>query len=314
MAKQYLWSTGETTPSIYVNPSEPTLYTLTITDENGNSATNKILVTPIVKPKYEPVAKIEADKTTCVCGEKVTLSACNSYCQGSQIIAYEWNTGDTLDTIEVEPAVTTVYSLRVTAANGLSSTASVLIKVETGEIELMKYLPDYWHENAEMIQIQKKSLNYLVYDVNENSEIITTEAFVNTANDARLKEWEKDLAIAKAETIDERRANVLEFFKRKGKLTESVIKEVVSFYYEVKYTGVEIKDSTIKVTVYPVDESVTNFNKVLSILNSKKPAHLGLTVSRWYCSWNDIKENFKTWEEVKNYGSWDEIKNYLPEV
>lgn len=302
----YLWNTGETSKSITVN--ETGNYTCTITDSLGQTASASYYIVV----EYDPVALISADKKTCLCGEKITLSGCNSYCQGSEITSYLWSTGDTTDTIEVKPEDTTIYTLTVTALNGRSSVASVKIDVVTGEIELMKYLPQYWHENAEMQQIQKKTLNYLLFNLQYSSNIITTEAFIGTANNERLSEWERDLGIIPAETIEERRENILAFFKRKGKLNEQIIKEMVDYRYTGATCDVSIENSAIKIIIYPAHEEDVNFDKIYNDLYWKKPAHLGFGYSRYYCTWGDIKDNFNTWNDVKNKGSWNSIKLYLP--
>ncbi|MBU3713940.1 MAG: T9SS type A sorting domain-containing protein, partial [Ferruginibacter sp.] len=56
----YLWSTGATTPSITVTPTQTTTYYLTVTDANGNSCKDsvKVTVTPKVTPTFTQIAAV----------------------------------------------------------------------------------------------------------------------------------------------------------------------------------------------------------------------------------------------------------------
>jgi len=99
----FLWSTGETTESITVSPDEDTLYSVTVTNCNGCSGTDEVMV--LVKS-----AAVDAGDDQNVClGETITLSATG---EGT----FLWSTGETTETITVTPAETTTYT--VTATNG----------------------------------------------------------------------------------------------------------------------------------------------------------------------------------------------------
>lgn len=182
-------------------------------------------------------------------------------------------------------------------------------------IDLMKYLPQYYQENAEMIEIQRKSLGAEAYALSVDIPFIFIQGFISTADASRLAEWEHDLGIVAANTIEQRRENILAFFRRKGKLDEQTIKNIVALYYDNSECTVVIEESTIKITVYPSHEEYVTFDKIMADLNVKKPAHLGCIVAgRYYCTWGDIKNDFNSWEEVKNKGSWKSVKLHLPYV
>ena len=61
----YLWSTGSTTATINVTPTQTTTYTCTVTDANGNACTDSVTVF---------VPQIEATDLTICAGESTTLS------------------------------------------------------------------------------------------------------------------------------------------------------------------------------------------------------------------------------------------------
>ena len=100
----YVWSTGETSQSITVNPSTTTNYTVTVSNGQA-SASDSVQVT--VNPL--PVANA---------GNDITISEGNS----TTLIAsggstYLWNTGETTSSISVSPSQTTTYTVQVTDNN-----------------------------------------------------------------------------------------------------------------------------------------------------------------------------------------------------
>ena len=100
----YSWSTGETTQTIAVTPTETTAYDVTVTlgDCEGSGE-----ITITVSDNPTPV--ITADPGESVCeGATVTLDA------GPGYNSYSWSTGETTQTIAVTPTETTAYDVTVT--------------------------------------------------------------------------------------------------------------------------------------------------------------------------------------------------------
>jgi hypothetical protein len=112
----YVWSTGETSQSITVNPGSTTTYTVTVSEGN---ATDSDSVVVIVNPI--PTANAGVDVTINE-GESTTLTASG----GS---SYEWSTGETTQSIIVSPAQTTTYSVIVFNNNCESDPDDILVTV-----------------------------------------------------------------------------------------------------------------------------------------------------------------------------------------
>ena len=98
----YSWNTGATTKSITVNPTETTVYTVTVSER---SVSDSDTVTVAVSS----VTANAGNDTTIYEGESVTLTASGG---GS----YIWNTGATTQSITIAPTTTTIYT--VTAKKG----------------------------------------------------------------------------------------------------------------------------------------------------------------------------------------------------
>ncbi|NRD23524.1 Ig-like domain-containing protein [Winogradskyella litoriviva] len=112
----YLWNTGETTETITVTPLTSETYNVTVSDDDGNFDSDSVNVS--VYPV--PIAFAGEDQNICE-GESVVLIATGG-------TTYLWSTGETSDTIEVNPVVDTIYTVEV-SSNNCSSIDEVTIFV-----------------------------------------------------------------------------------------------------------------------------------------------------------------------------------------
>ncbi|WP_369994785.1 Ig-like domain-containing protein [Winogradskyella sp.] len=112
----YLWSTGETTASIEVNPTLDTTYTVEVTDNNCTSSDD---VTVIVNDAPDITV---SDDIVIVEGESTTLAV-----NGGD--NYTWSTGETTPFINVTPTVTTTYTVTSLGSNGCSTIEEVTVTV-----------------------------------------------------------------------------------------------------------------------------------------------------------------------------------------
>ncbi|RCT54254.1 T9SS type A sorting domain-containing protein [Winogradskyella sp. KYW1333] len=97
----YLWSTGETTQSIIVNPVSTTTYSVTISSGIQEDSDD---VTVFVDPNPNVVI-VNGDSVDILNGDFITLSATGAN-------YYEWNNGATQPNIAVSPNATTTYEVR----------------------------------------------------------------------------------------------------------------------------------------------------------------------------------------------------------
>ncbi|WP_040757666.1 T9SS type A sorting domain-containing protein, partial [Winogradskyella psychrotolerans] len=97
----YLWSTGETSQSIVVNPLSTSTYSVTVTQGDQSDTDDvKVYVDP------SPVVTIaNGESVEILNGDFVTLSA-------SGANTYRWNNGASQPNIAVSPSTTTTYEIR----------------------------------------------------------------------------------------------------------------------------------------------------------------------------------------------------------
>ncbi|MEZ4840453.1 MAG: T9SS type A sorting domain-containing protein [Flavobacteriaceae bacterium] len=116
----FLWSTGETTQSIEVEPTETTTYTVTMTDGSGTESSDDV----VVSVADAPTVNLGEDLTICE-GETITLTA-----EGSG--DFLWSTGETTSSIEVTPTESTTYSVEASNSCGAVVTDEINITVNPG--------------------------------------------------------------------------------------------------------------------------------------------------------------------------------------
>ena len=97
----YEWSTGDTTQTIFVSPTEITDYWVIVYDDCNNFDTDTV--------------KVYVDSPQAYAGEDVTICIGDStILTGGGGLYYEWNTGQTTQSITVNPLVDTEYWVYVT--------------------------------------------------------------------------------------------------------------------------------------------------------------------------------------------------------
>ena len=119
MPYSYLWNNGQTTQSI-TNLAAGT-YTVTVTDDNG--CTDEASITIVESPDLD----LTINGTEIVCGDGNTGSAAVSATGGVPPYTYEWNNGETAESIDDLPEG--IYIVTVTDANGCTAVEQVTIDV-----------------------------------------------------------------------------------------------------------------------------------------------------------------------------------------
>ncbi|MBU0626410.1 gliding motility-associated C-terminal domain-containing protein [Patescibacteria group bacterium] len=119
----YLWSTGDVTPSI--NNLVAGIYSVTVTDANGCTATNSITINEPISPIQATLVQTDV---SCFGGNDGTVMVTNAS-GGTGSLAYLWSTGAI--TSEISNLIAGIYSVTVTDANACTFVGSVTINEPT---------------------------------------------------------------------------------------------------------------------------------------------------------------------------------------
>lgn len=111
----YEWSNGEITENILV--VEGGEYTVTVTDVNGCTSSS---TTEVIENNNPPEISLENEEI-CI-GENINITAAGGE-------TFDWSTGESGATINVEPITTTDYIVTVTDINGCTNTATSTVTV-----------------------------------------------------------------------------------------------------------------------------------------------------------------------------------------
>jgi len=160
----YLWSTGETTAIIEVNPTETTTYSVTVSNDNGQEDTATVTVTVNEMPELSisnDVTIIEGESTM------ITISGASSYL---------WNTGGTVESFEASPTETTTYSVVGTNGN-CSAEAEVTVTVYKANAGLDERVCE--NDNYEVVLTANQGDSYL-WSTGETTQSITVSPLSTT--------------------------------------------------------------------------------------------------------------------------------------
>ncbi|NNE14269.1 MAG: DUF11 domain-containing protein [Saprospiraceae bacterium] len=161
----YIWSNGETTPSITVSVSPGDTYSVTMT-----SLGNCVWTDEITFISYESTIDIGEDKNICA-GETVNIDVDGFF------DTVEWSTGETTFDINVTPTATTSYSV-TTTYGGCTATDELTIFVDNNFI--VDLGADITICRGESVELSTNAIGQYTWDTGDNSQSITVSPFTTT--------------------------------------------------------------------------------------------------------------------------------------
>jgi len=176
---------------------------------------------------------------------------------------------------------------------------------------LLKYLPQYWHEISEMASIQDvaaRELGSARFALNE----LGNQFFVQTATWG-LEHWERELSLTTDNTkpYERRREMILAKLRGSGTTTKEMIKGVAAAFSGGETEVVEYpNEHRFEVQFIGVMGIPPNMAGLKQVLEEIKPAHLIYTFKYTYTWWETLKG--LTWQQA-NTKSWGELRTYKGE-
>ena len=113
----YEWNTGAVTAAINVTPQLATVYSVTVTAQNGCTDAESVTIAPVAGP----TASAGSDVGVCE-GGVITIF-------GGGGTTYEWSTGATTSNLTVSPLTNTTYTLTVSDPNGCTDSDEITVFV-----------------------------------------------------------------------------------------------------------------------------------------------------------------------------------------
>ena len=172
----FLWSTGETSPSITVNPTSTSTYSVVLTSDQGCLNQDTVVVV-VENTETIVVADAGQDQNVCPDSSDTMLTA-----NGGD--SYLWSTGETTKSISVNPKVTTEYIVEVFKDN-VSSSDDVTVFIDEKcnnvlDLEVVVYpnptngllhinVPDF-----------SEKMNISIFNL--NGQIVYTKSFDKTSS------------------------------------------------------------------------------------------------------------------------------------
>lgn len=193
---------------------------------------------------------------------------------------------------------------------------AVKLLVETGTTESGNRMLEYYPTVIKVL----KEIQAIVFSegfeldfIKGDMSLLLQNAYLTTMDENRIKEWELFMQITPGmdDTVKDRRDRIIASLRGNGKLNSAMISNIVN-----AFTG-GIADSRLENNVLhvrinpPSGNRQFKFANVEAAIKKKLPAHLKLSVTRWYATWGDIKDEFNSWNDIYNMENWESLHLYL---
>lgn len=145
---------------------------------------------------------------------------------------------------------------------------------KSGYEELLTYYPDFYKNVYEMNAILKAQ-GQLVDNLESGIEQVFFNCFIDTADKNVIACYERMIGIASEDlkSLEERRSLVKSHLVGTGKISASLIKEMIRIY-----TGADsecrFENSILKIDIDRGDKNYINFGDIEKLLSTKLPAHI----------------------------------------
>lgn len=152
-------------------------------------------------------------------------------------------------------------------------------------------------------------------ELGTSNEQVLADAYLTTMSETRVKQWEKilNIPLEVESSLADRRDNVIAKMRGQGKLNSALINLIVNTFTGGTANSY-VRDGVLYVEITPSrDNRSDRFANVEQELKNKVPAHLGLSVSRNYFTWNEIITGDITWQNVSdNFDTWYDLYITIP--
>lgn len=181
--------------------------------------------------------------------------------------------------------------------------------------QMLNYYPEVIKAIREF-QVLISTQSIQVEEMHEKLVELLENAYISTAHETRIAEWEQLLRIDPLpqgdddlETwLSDRRETIIARLYQPERLNTQTISDIVKIFTGGKANSY-FKDGAIHILISPPKNNKKyKFENVEQELKQKAPAHLLFTVSRDYQAWATVVTDHPTWADVlADHPNWDEV-------
>lgn len=183
------------------------------------------------------------------------------------------------------------------------------VQPEADKIRLIDYLPYYWREIRDMVELQSTISKEVGQAVSANADEFQ-QLFVSTATSG-LENWEKELGLPTNiyMTSEWRREIIIAKMRGHGTLTRQKLIDIASAFsggvVDVKEDPAESRFVVQFIGVLGVPANMAGFVQTLEAI---KPAHLSVSFVYTFTTWDMAAElnwqqaGTRTWNQLRTYG------------
>lgn len=187
------------------------------------------------------------------------------------------------------------------------------MEIKTSADRMLSYYPDVIKSLLEF-QALMAAEGAEIDAIKAELENVLDDAYLQTMRLDRIQQWEKalGLAVEATDTIEDRRDAIIARLRVSGKLNTAMISNIVGAFTNGSTAVSYIKDGVLHVKINPpANNKQYKFANVERELLLRIPAHLGLSVTRNYATWGEIKDNFATWSKIAEGNTWEDLLLYI---
>lgn len=178
--------------------------------------------------------------------------------------------------------------------------------MDTCNKDLMKYLPQYWHEIKEMIALQE-TLGIELGELEHKLKDLFLQCFIDSATWG-LDLWEKELALKTnyKNSYEHRREMIKAKLRGASTTTKYMIENVARAFSNGEVEVIEHNDEYFFDIKFIGTRGIpSNLEGLKNTLNEIKPAHLGIKYIFTFATWGEVKK--RTWGDIKKL-TWKEVR------
>lgn len=197
-----------------------------------------------------------------------------------------------------------------------------LIKQSEVANHIENYVPEFISQ-LEQFKLLYGIENLMFNDFDNGVRKVLNDSFINTSSSEAVLRYENFLNLKGVGTLEQRKNYVISLIQKGNKLDEQSIKSIVTaitgsncmveFFLEQQAGNPNRGQNLLLVTVFSPDSSREyRYEDIERALQPLIPAHINLSVVKYFATWGDIANGVTNWQEVKDMGTWDDVYSYMP--